>query len=80
MNEVQEKVKNIIIKTFSLDGIEISMSTEFRGDLNVRQLDLITLVFAVEQEFGITINQLCTTCENLRTVSDLCSLVEKHLK
>jgi len=80
MNEVQEKVKTVIAKTLSLDGIEISMSTEFRGDLNVRQLDLITLVFAVEQEFGITFTQLCATCEKLKTVSDLCALVEKHLE
>ena len=80
MNEVQEKVKNIIIKTFSLNDEEVSMRAEFKNDLNIRMIDLITLVFAVEKEFGITINQLCTTCENLRTVSDLCSLVEKYLE
>lgn len=79
MNEVQEKVKSIIARTLKIDDKEINMNTEFRGDLNTNNLTLITLIFNVEKEFDITFSRITAMYRTLKTVSDLCRLVEKHV-
>lgn len=50
-----EKIIEIIEEQLSLDGVEITESTSFSGDLEVDSLDLFEITMAIEEEFGIEI-------------------------
>jgi len=78
---MEEKVKSIIINICNLSNDEkIQMSTDFREDLSASQLDIMTIVCEVENEFNITVDSLILASGSIRTVADLCSLIEKKNK
>ena len=50
-----DKVKAIILEQFMADEDAITMQTSFVDDLEADSLDLIELVMALEEEFGLSI-------------------------
>ena len=52
-----ERVKEIIEEQLNLDGVEITMETRFKEDLEADSLDLFELVMAFEEEYGVEIPQ-----------------------
>lgn len=50
-----ERVKEIIEEQLNLDGVEITMETRFKEDLEADSLDLFELVMAFEEEYGVEI-------------------------
>ncbi len=50
-----EKVKAIIEEQLSLDGVEITLESNFKEDLGADSLDLFELVMAFEEEYGVEI-------------------------
>lgn len=64
-----EKVKAVIEEKLNADGMEISMETDFKEDLNADSLDLFEMVMALEDEFDIEIPS--EDLENLTTVGDV---------
>jgi len=55
MSTVLDKVKTIIVEQLNVDGAEITLETSFE-DLDVDSLDLVELIMAIEEEFGIEIS------------------------
>ena len=51
-DEVFEKVKGIIVEQLGADEEDITMSANFRDDLEADSLDLVELIMAFEEEFG----------------------------
>ena len=51
-DEVLAKVKEIIIEQLGADEDDITMSANFRDDLEADSLDLVELIMAFEEEFG----------------------------
>ena len=49
-----EKVKEIIVEQLSLDESEVKEETSFE-DLGLDSLDVVELLMAIEEEFGIEI-------------------------
>ncbi|MDD2215776.1 MAG: acyl carrier protein [Eubacteriales bacterium] len=66
-----EKVAKIIAEARDLDISEIKMDTSFE-DMELDSLDVIEVVMAIEEAFGINID----TEGDLRTVEDLVKLVD----
>ena len=64
-----ERVKEIITEQLNLEGVEITESSSFKGDLNADSLDLFELVMAFEEEYGIEIPS--EDLEKISTVGDL---------
>lgn len=64
-----EKVKAVIEEKLNADGMEISMETDFKEDLNADSLDLFEMVMALEDEFDIEIPS--EDLEGLTTVGDV---------
>lgn len=64
-----EKVKAIIEEQLSLDGVEITEASSFKGDLGADSLDLFELVMALEEEFGTEIPS--EDLEKIATVGDV---------
>jgi acyl carrier protein len=52
---VQERVKSIIVEQLGVDEDEVTLEASFTDDLGAHSLDIVELVMAFEQEFGIEI-------------------------
>lgn len=50
-----ERVKEIIEEQLNLEGVEITLETRFKEDLEADSLDLFELVMAFEEEYGVEI-------------------------
>ncbi len=53
--EVFEKVKALIADKLEIDASKITMDASFRKDLGADSLDTYELVYAIEEEMGISI-------------------------
>lgn len=71
-----EKVKEIIIDTLSFDGDEIRPESDFFKDLKADSLDVVELMMALEENFGISIPD--EELPNLHTVESVVKYIEDH--
>lgn len=75
MSEVFERVKKIVVENLEVDGDKVVESASFIDDLGADSLDLVELVMAFEEEFGIEIED--EVQENIRTVGDAVTEIKK---
>ncbi len=52
---VADKVKSIIVEQLGVEADEVTMDASFTDDLGADSLDIVELVMAFEEEFGIEI-------------------------
>jgi acyl carrier protein len=52
---VADKVKSIIVEQLGVEEDEVTMDASFTDDLGADSLDIVELVMAFEEEFGIEI-------------------------
>lgn len=52
---VAERVKSIIVEQLGVDEMEVTLEASFTDDLGADSLDIVELVMAFEEEFGIEI-------------------------
>ena len=64
-----EKLVAIIEEQLNVEGVEITMESDFKKDLNADSLDLFELVMALEEEFNVEIPS--ETLESLTTVGSV---------
>ena len=55
MDELFEKMKKLIADKLTTDAAKITLDASFRQDLGADSLDTYELVYALEEEMGITI-------------------------
>ncbi|MDT4761394.1 acyl carrier protein [Sphaerochaeta sp. PS] len=53
--DVFEKVKALIADKLEIDAAKITMDASFRKDLGADSLDTYELVYAIEEELGVSI-------------------------
>jgi acyl carrier protein len=71
---VLDRLRKIISEQMGVDPEEITMETTFKEDLDVDSLDLVDLIMAIEEEFGLEeIDD--ETAAKLQTVGDLVNLI-----
>ena len=66
--ELFEKVKEVIVEQLNVDAADVTAESAFVDDLGADSLDIVELVMALEEEFGISIPD--EEAENIRTVGD----------
>lgn len=66
-----ERVKEIIEEQLNLDGVEITVESRFKEDLQADSLDLFELVMAFEDEYGVEIPS-----EDLEKITTVGSVIE----
>jgi acyl carrier protein len=66
--ELFEKVKGVIVEQLRVDEDEVSEDAAFVDDLGADSLDIVELVMALEEEFGVSIPD--EQAEKIKTVGD----------
>ena len=78
MASVEEKVKHIIVEQLGVDEEEVKMEASFVDDLGADSLDVVELVMALEEEFGLEISD--EDAEKLTTVKQAIVYIDGHVK
>lgn len=73
---MKNKVIDIIAETLDIDKSEITMKTNLIKDLDIESLDLVDLVGAFEEEFGVEIAD--KDIKDIQTVADIVEYIEDH--
>lgn len=73
--ELQQRVAKIVGEQLGIDPATVKMESNFIADLGADSLDTIELVMALEDEFGIEIDD--DTAEGLKTMSQVVEYIEK---
>lgn len=76
-DNVFETVRDILVDQLGIDADEITMDSNFIEDLNADSLDIVELVMAMEQEFGISIPD--EEAEQIRTVGDAVDYIRNNV-
>ncbi len=76
MASVEEKVKHIIVEQLGVDEEEVKAEATFVDDLGADSLDVVELVMALEEEFGIEISD--EDAEKLSSVKHAVDYIESH--
>lgn len=71
---IEAKVKSIIADQLGVSEDEIKMESSFIEDLGADSLDIVELVMAMEEEFGIEIPD--EDAEKLKTVGDVSNYLQ----
>lgn len=74
--EVFNKVKEIISSELNIDANKITQDANLRDDLGADSLDAVEVIMALEDEFGITIDD--DTAQNFKSVGDLVNYIENN--
>lgn len=73
--DVEPKVIEIVAKQFEVSKDKISRGTSFKDDLAADSLDTVEVIMELEDGFDISIPD--TVAEEIKTVGDVISYVEK---
>ncbi len=81
MSTVLERVRNVIVHEFRVDESELKPGSLFVDDLNMDSLDIVNLLFALENEFstderGLQISD--EEAEKLRSVQAVVDYLKAH--
>ncbi len=55
MDELFEKMQKLIAEKLEIDPSKVTLEASFRGDLGADSLDTYELVYAIEEETGVSI-------------------------
>ena len=75
---IEEKVKSIIVDQLGVDEKEVVLEASFVDDLGADSLDTVELVMALEEEFGMEIDD--KDAEKMQKVGDAISYIENITK
>ncbi|WP_020560661.1 acyl carrier protein [Thiofilum flexile] len=73
---IAERVKSIVVEQLGVDEEEVKTEASFTEDLGADSLDIVELVMAFEEEFGIEIPD--EEAEKIATVRDAIDYIEAH--
>ncbi|MBR3646248.1 MAG: acyl carrier protein [Lachnospiraceae bacterium] len=55
MDELFEKIQKMIVEKLDIDPAKVTLDASFRNDLGADSLDTYELVYAIEEELGVSI-------------------------
>ncbi|HKK49548.1 MAG TPA: acyl carrier protein [Alkalispirochaeta sp.] len=78
MDELFEKMKKLIAEKLEIDEEKITAESSFRQDLGADSLDTYELVYAIEEEMGISIPD--EKANEFETVGDALDFLKSQQK
>jgi acyl carrier protein len=73
---VADKVKSIIVEQLGVEADEVKPEASFTDDLGADSLDIVELVMAFEEEFGIEIPD--EDAEKIGRVKEAIDYIDQH--
>ena len=71
MDELFEKMQKLIVEKLDIDAAKVTLDASFRNDLGADSLDTYELVYAIEEELGVSIpDEKATEFETVRDAYD----------
>jgi acyl carrier protein len=74
---VYDKVRELLASQFEVDIEKITEETDVAADLGADSLDLVEVIMALEEEFGIVITD--ESIYNYKTVGEITAFIEGML-
>lgn len=71
-----DKIKTILAEQLDVDVDELSLETDIARDLNADSLDVVEMLMAIDDEFGVEIPD--EEVENIKTIGDLVEYIESR--
>ena len=75
---IEEKVKDIIVEQLGVNPEQVTPQASFIEDLGADSLDIVELVMAFEEEFGVEVPD--EEAEKLQTVQDVIDYIKDKAK
>ena len=75
---IREKIEDIMEEELGKDRNEVTLESDIIKDLGLDSLDIVTLIMAVEDEYGFTADD--DEIVNLKTVGDVVKYIENATK
>ena len=76
MSETADRVKKIVGEHLGVEGDKVTEEASFIDDLGADSLDIVELVMAFEEEFGVEIPD--DAAEKITTVKDAIDYIEQN--
>ncbi len=76
MSETGDRVKKIVIEHLGVEAEKVTEDASFIDDLGADSLDIVELVMAFEEEFGVEIPD--DAAEKISTVNDAIEYIDAH--
>lgn len=76
VENVQERVKNIIVEQLGVEADQVKPEAQFVNDLGADSLDAVELIMALEEEFDIEIPD--EKAEKIKTVGEAIDYIEQN--
>lgn len=73
-----DRIKEMVSTQFNVDIKDIHLETSFRDDLNADSLDLVELIMALEDEFGLEIED--EELDKILTIGDAKEYIKNNLE
>ena len=76
MSDTADRVKKIVVEHLGVETEKVTEDASFIDDLGADSLDIVELVMAFEEEFGVEIPD--DAAEKISTVSDAIKYIDEH--
>ena len=76
MSDTADRVKKIVVEHLGVDAEKVTEDARFIDDLGADSLDIVELVMAFEEEFGVEIPD--DAAEDIATVKDAITYIENN--
>ena len=76
MSETADRVKKIVVEHLGVEEDKVTPDASFIDDLGADSLDIVELVMAFEEEFGVEIPD--DAAEKISTVKDAIDYIEQN--
>jgi len=76
MSETADRVKKIVVEHLGVEPEKVTEDASFIDDLGADSLDIVELVMAFEEEFGVEIPD--DAAEKISTVGDAVAYISEH--
>ncbi|RYE01372.1 MAG: acyl carrier protein [Sphingomonadales bacterium] len=76
LEEITTRVTALVVDHLGVDGKEVTAESSFIDDLGADSLDIVELVMAFEEEFGVEIPD--DAAEKITKVGDAVAYISEH--
>ncbi|MXO64885.1 acyl carrier protein [Altericroceibacterium endophyticum] len=76
MSDTADRVKKIVVEHLGVEAEKVTPDASFIDDLGADSLDIVELVMAFEEEFGVEIPD--DAAEKIATVGDAIKYIDEH--